>query len=115
MIKPTPNPPGTDPASPYEPDSNKLNEAAERALDYHFPSTADIKATPRTVSTLFTVDPAVTTETLMVYLVETLASVDVMVHQLEGGDRNALLGISNSVMLAEITANRVLDQIDPPE
>jgi hypothetical protein len=117
MVKPSPNPPDTDPASPYEsPDSKKLNEAAERALDYHFPSTADIKATPRTICTLFTVDPEATTETLMAYLVETLASVDVMVHQLvdhlEGGDRNALLGISNSVMLAEITANRVLDQIE---
>ena len=96
---------------------SELHQAAERALDYHFTSTADIKATPRTPSTLFTVDPALTTETLMVYLVETLASVDVMVHQLvdllDGGSRNALLGISNSVMLAEITANRVLDQIDP--
>jgi len=55
----------------------------------------------------------------MVFLVETLASVDVMVHQLvdhlDGGSRYALLGISNSVMVAEITANRVLDQIDPPE
>ena len=30
-------------------------------------------------------------------------------------DRNALLGISNSIMLAEVTANRVLEQIDPPE
>jgi hypothetical protein len=87
----------TDPTSSYEPDSNKLNEAAERALAFHFPLIADI----------------------MVYLVETLASVDVMVHQLvdhlDGGSRNALLGISNSVKLAEITANRVLDQIDPPE
>jgi hypothetical protein len=85
---------------------------------FHFPSTSDIKATPRTVSSLFTVDQQVDTETLVVYLVETLASVDVMVHQLvdhlDGGSRNALLGISNSVMLAEITANRVLDQIDPP-
>jgi hypothetical protein len=33
----------------------------------------------------------------------------------DGGSRNALLGISNSIMLAEITANRVLDQVDPPE
>ena len=118
MFKVTPNPPDTDPASPYESsDSKKLNEAAERALNFHFPTTADIKATPRTISTLFTVDPETTTETLVVYLVETLASVDVMVHQLvdhlEGGDRNALLGISNNVMLAEITANRVLDQIEP--
>ncbi|HCS43816.1 MAG TPA: hypothetical protein DIW52_13470 [Pseudomonas sp.] len=119
MFKVTPNPPDTDPVSPYELDPNKLNEAAERALNFHFPSTADIKATPRTPSTLFTVDPQATTETLMVYLVETLASVDVMVHQLvdhlEGESRYALLGISNSIMVAEITANRVLDQVDPPE
>ena len=118
MIKETPNPPETDDVSPYESaDSNKLNEAAERALDFHFPSNADIKAKPRTRSTLFSVDPKATAETLAVFLVETLASVDVMVHQLvdhlDGGSRNALLGISNSVMLAEITANRVLDQIDP--
>ena len=118
MFKVTPNPPDTDPVSPYEPVSKKLNDAAERVLNYHFPSSADIKATARTPSTLFTVDPKATNETLMVYLVETLASVDVMVHQLvdhlDGGSRNALLGISNCVMLAEITANRVLDQIDPP-
>jgi len=118
MFKPTPNPPDTDPASPYEPDSKKLNEAAERALNFHFPSTADIKATPRTPNNLFTVNSEATTESLVVYLVETLASVDLMVHQLvdhlDGGSRIALLGISNSVMLAEITANRVLDQIDPP-
>ncbi|WP_256672709.1 DUF6124 family protein [Pseudomonas sp. C1C7] len=99
MIKPSPNPPNTD--------SN---------LDT--PSTVDIKATPRTPSTLFIVNPETRTEDLMVYLVETLASVDVMVHHLvdhlDGGLRNALLGISNSVMLAEITANRVLDQLDPP-
>ena len=119
MFKQTPNPPETDTVSPNESaDSNKLNEAAERALEFHFPSIADIKATPRTPSTLFTVDPEATTETLVVYLVETLASVDVMVHHLvdhlDGGSRNALLGISNSIMLAEITANRVLDKIDAP-
>ncbi|WP_433740309.1 DUF6124 family protein [Pseudomonas putida] len=117
MFKVTPNPPDNDPTSPSEPASDNLNKTAERALDVPFPSTADIKATPRTPSTLFTVNPDTSTETLMVYLVETLASVDVMVHQLvdhlEGGDRHALLGISNSVMLAEITANRVLDQIVP--
>ncbi|MHC8350266.1 DUF6124 family protein [Pseudomonas sp. RT4P38] len=119
MFKVTPNPPDTDPVSPYEPDSNKLNEAAERALDYHFPSIADIKATARTRSTLFSVDPEATAETLAVFLVETLASVDVMVHELvdllDGCSRYSLLGISNSVMVAEITANRLLDLIDPPE
>jgi len=52
-------------------------------------------------------------------LVVTLASVDVMVHQLvdhlEGESRYALLGISNSIMVAEITANRVLDKVEPPK
>ena len=117
MFKATPNPPDTDPVSPYEPDSKKLHEAAERALDFHFPSSADIKATPRTSSKLFSVDPEATAETLAVFLVETLASVDVMVHQLvdhlEGESRYALLGISNSIMVAEITANRVLDRVEP--
>ena len=117
MFKVTPNPPDTDPVSPYEPDSKKLNEAAERALAFHFPSIADINATPRTPGTLFTVNPEATTETLVVYLVETLASVDVMVHQLvdhlEGESRYALLGISNSIMVAEITANGVLDKVEP--
>ena len=108
MIKPSPNPPDTDPTSPDE-----------TTLDLHLPSMADIKATPRTPCTLFSVDPEAKTETLMVYLVETLASVDVMVHQLvdhlEGESRYALLGISNSIMTAEITANRVLDKIDLPK
>jgi hypothetical protein len=40
MFKPTPNPPENDAVSPYAADPNKLNEAAERALDFHFPSTA---------------------------------------------------------------------------
>ncbi|WP_256730445.1 hypothetical protein [Pseudomonas sp. ANT_H12B] len=37
-----------------------------------------------------------------------------LVDHLDGGSRNALPGISNSMMLAEIIANRVLEQIDPP-
>jgi hypothetical protein len=119
MFKVTPNPPDSEPVTPYERDSTKLNEAAERDLDFRGPSIADIKATPRRPCTLFIVDPEVKTETLAVFLVETLASVDVMVHHLvdhlDGESRNALLGISNSIMFAEITANRVLDQIDPPE
>ncbi|KPN92633.1 DUF6124 family protein [Pseudomonas nunensis] len=106
MFKVTPNPPETDSTTPSD-------------LDERIPSFADIKATPRTPGSLFAVSPEATRETLMAYLVETLASVDVMVHNLidllDGSSRNALLGISNSVMLAEITANRVLDQIDPRE
>jgi hypothetical protein len=113
-----PQPAGNRSRFPIRTGSKKLNEAAEAALDFHF-SIADIKAMPRPPSKAFFVDPESDTESLVVYLVETLASVGVMVHQLvdhlEGESRYALLGISNSIMLAEITANRVLDQIDPPE
>ncbi|RON54815.1 DUF6124 family protein [Pseudomonas frederiksbergensis] len=109
MSEVTPDPPETDPTSPQQPESQPRD----------IPSFADIKATPRKPCTLFAVNPNASSETLMTYLVETLASVDVMVHNLvdllDGSSRNALLGISNSVMLAEITANRVLDQIDPRE
>ena len=47
MIKPTPNPPETDPTSPYESlDSNKLHEAADRALD-HYLSPNNLLPPPR--------------------------------------------------------------------
>lgn len=119
MKKHSPNPPDTGPASQHEADSTAPNEATDRPFNYHYPSIADIKAAPRTLSTLFAVDPEATPETLAVYLVETLASIDVAVHHLvdhlEGGSRYVLLGISNSIMLAEITANRLLDRIDPRE
>lgn len=119
MKKPSPNPPDTDPASLHESDSSASNETVEQTLDFRLPSIADIKATPRTASTLFRVDLEASTEDLVVYLVESLASIDVMDHQLvdqlEGRSRHALLGISTNVMLAEITANRVLDQIDVRE
>ncbi|WP_350600532.1 hypothetical protein [Pseudomonas sp. 65/3-MNA-CIBAN-0223] len=105
MIKHSPNPP-------------ESNTPAESEGTLDSPSLADIKCAPRTPCSLFSVDPGASTETLMTYLVETLASVDVMVHHLvdhlDGESRNALLGISNTIMLAEITANRVLDQIDTP-
>lgn len=114
-----PNPPDTDSSSLYESDARISDESAEHPFHVHFPSVADINATPRTPSTLFIVDPDTRSENLVVHLVETLASIDVMVHQLvdqlEGGSRHALLGISNNVMLAEITANRVLDLIDARE
>ncbi|MHC8317863.1 DUF6124 family protein [Pseudomonas sp. LB3P31] len=117
MKKPSPNPRDIDQASLHERDASASNHAAEQASCLHAPSIADIKATPRAPCTLFAVGPEATAEMLIVYLVETLASVDVMVHQLvdqlEGGSRHVLLGISNSIMLAEITANRMLDQIEP--
>ncbi|MVV49695.1 hypothetical protein EJA72_15830 [Pseudomonas sp. PB120] len=119
MIKPTPNPPDTDPTSPYDAlDSKKLNDAAERALDFHFPSAADINATPRTPGTMFIVNPDLDTETLLAHACESLASANVMTMDLadhmEGPSRNTLLGIAQVIMLGELAVNRALDRLDPP-
>jgi hypothetical protein len=79
MFKVTPNPPDTDPASPYENlDSKKRHEAAEHALDFHLNTPADIKATPHAPSTMFIVNPQLNTETLLAHACESLASPNVI-------------------------------------
>jgi hypothetical protein len=118
MFKVTPNPPDTDPASPCESlDSKKLNEAADRTLDFYLNPAAHIKATPRTPSTMFIVNPELDTETLLAHACESLASANVMTMDLadhmEGPSRNSLLGIAQIIMLGELAVNRALDNIDP--
>ncbi|KPU60000.1 hypothetical protein AN403_4340 [Pseudomonas fluorescens] len=106
MFKVTPNPPQTDPASPYE------------SLDHDLNPGPHIMATPRKPGTMFIVNPELNTETLLVHACETLASANVMatdlVDHLEGTSRNALLGIAQVIMLGELAVNRALDQLDPP-
>ena len=120
MFKATPNPPETDDLSPYASlDSKKLHEAADRALDHHLKLAAHIKATPRTPSTLFIVNPELDTETLLAHACESLASANVMTMDLadhmDGPSRHSLLGIAQVIMLGELAVNRALDQLDPPE
>lgn len=117
MFKPTPNPPETDTVSPYDsPNSKKLHEAADRALDYHLNPP---KAPPPThqPSAMFTIVPDINTETLLAHACESLASASVMASDLagfvEGPQRNALLGIAQIIMLGELAVNRALDNLDP--
>jgi hypothetical protein len=90
MIKPTPNPPDTDPAA----------------------------ACSRQPSTMFAIVPDVNTETLLAHACESLASASVMASDLagflDGPQRNALLGIAQIIMLGELAVNRALDNLDPP-
>jgi hypothetical protein len=55
-------------------------------------------ATPHKPSTLFTINPDIDTETLLAHACESLASANVMAHDLagflEGTHRNTLLGIA---------------------
>ncbi|AKV09914.1 MULTISPECIES: DUF6124 family protein [Pseudomonas] len=114
MPKVTPNPPETDPASPKE----NLDSPTAPTPDFQ-PSIADIKPTPRTLSTMFIVNPEFDIETLLGYACESLASAEVMANDLAdhmtGSSRNSLLGISQVIMLAELTVNRALDHLDPIE
>ena len=120
MFKITPNPPETDDVSPYEStDSKKLNNAADRAIDYYHYYLKPVipKDTPRKPSTIYSVGSDTDNETLLVNACETLASASVMLSdfagQLNGTQRHTLLGIQNSVMLGELAVNRMLDNVDP--
>ncbi len=118
MFKITPNPPETDDVSPYEtPDSKKLNEAADRALDFYLKPVIP-KDTPRRPSTIYIIAPDIDQETLLANACESLASASVMLSDfaglLEGPQRNTVLGIQQSVMLGELAVNRMLDNFVPP-
>ncbi|WP_223487355.1 DUF6124 family protein [Pseudomonas sp. A-RE-19] len=125
MFKVTPNPPDTDspdtdPASPYESlDSKKLNEAAERALDFYLNPAAIMNNTPRKPSTLYMVAPDVDQEALLVQTCENLASASVMASDIaamvEGPHRNTLLALQQVIMLGELAVNRMLDNFVPPK
>jgi hypothetical protein len=112
MFKVTPNPPDTDPTTPSEiSDSNPPHESHDR-----IPSAADIRATPRKLCTMFTVNPDLDDETLLAHACESLASANVMAMDLadrmEGSCRNTLLGIAQVITLGELAVNRVLDRVE---
>jgi hypothetical protein len=119
MFKVTPNPPAPDPASPYESDSKKLNEAAERALDFYLNPAALMNNTPRKPSTIFMIAPDIDHETLLVQTCENLASASVMAGDVaalvEGPHRHTLLALQQVIMLGELAANRMLDNFVPPK
>ncbi|MHC8353707.1 DUF6124 family protein [Pseudomonas sp. LB3P81] len=115
MPKVTPNPPDTDPTSSSANfDPEKPEETSDR-----IPSYADIRATPRRLTTMYVIDPHINTEDLLGNACESLASAHVMTMDLadrtEGSSRNTLLGIAQVIMLGELTVNRALDRLDPIE
>ncbi|AWA39400.1 hypothetical protein DBV33_12665 [Pseudomonas fluorescens] len=123
MIKPSPNPPVTapasitDPTSPYEcPDSKRFNEAANRALG---PISAHMMAAPYYPNRLYQTNPASNNESLLADACETLGSANVMLNNLvdalQGPHRKTAQGIAQIVMLAELAVNKVLDNIVPTE
>ncbi|MEN2395792.1 DUF6124 family protein [Pseudomonas halotolerans] len=107
---------------PYnDPDPEKLQEAADRSLDYHLGAHPDPKPKPKpkpkTSTQVFTVIDTLDTECLLANLSETLASASAMVNDLafdlEGSRRHVALGVAQMIDLSELLANRALDIVDP--
>ena len=120
MFKPTPNPPEADDTSPYESlDSKKLHEAAERALNHYLNPAALKSPAVRKPSTMFLVAPDIKDEELLAHTCESLAQASVMASDfagyLEGPHRHTAMAIQQIVMLAELTVNRMLDNIALPK
>ena len=120
MIKETPNPPKTDDVSPYESlDSKKLNDAAERALDHYLNPAALKSPAIRKPSTMFVIAPDIKDEDLLAHTCESLAQASVMASDfadhLEGPYRHKAMAIQQIVMLAELAANRMLDNVAVPK
>ncbi|HWT69238.1 MAG TPA: DUF6124 family protein [Pseudomonas sp.] len=118
MFKVTPNPPDTDPASPYESiDSKTLHEAAERALDHHFPSSA--KKPPKRNGQLFSVCPDINTEALLANASEDLLSISAIAADLaddvDGSRRSVALALSRMADGVHLLVERALDHLDEPE
>ncbi|PTT27348.1 DUF6124 family protein [Pseudomonas sp. HMWF021] len=122
MFKVTPNPPEADASpdqdstSPYsDPNSRKLHEAAERALDHYLKPPSP---QPRKPSHMFVVAPDMDNEELLAHACESMASASIMLSDFAGlldtPYRNTLLGIQQVVMLGELAVNRALDNLDPP-
>ncbi|MBC3273207.1 hypothetical protein HU765_25030 [Pseudomonas sp. SWRI81] len=119
MSKPTPNPPETESTSPYQsPESRKLHEAAERALDHYLkpPASPDKSHKP---STMFQVTPDQDNESLLAHACESLASASVMASDIaayvDSPQRHTILAIQQVIMLAELAVNRVLDNYEIPQ
>ncbi|MFJ2682200.1 DUF6124 family protein [Pseudomonas sp. NPDC087342] len=103
MIKDTPNPPGSNDQTDGDPTSEPRD-----------PAMSERRRNP-----LFTTVPNAKDETLLVHASETLASASVMASELafilSGPKRNLALGIEQMIALAELSVNRVLDNVDPQE
>jgi len=117
MRKLTPDPPNNSNASePENPRSETLEQAPYCDCDEQHTCVANIRATPRTPSTMYTVNPDIDVQTLLGCVSESLASASVITMDVAdretGTSRNSLLGVHQILMVAELSVNRALDQLD---
>nr|WP_150648567.1 DUF6124 family protein [Pseudomonas fluorescens] len=112
-----PNPPESDPASPYQSlNSKKLHEAAERALDHYLLPPGQIMASTNEPERMYFANPRYDTESLLANASETLGSASEMLNNfaaaLDPAHRKTALGIAQVVMLGEWAVNQALDNVE---
>ncbi|MEB0225030.1 DUF6124 family protein [Pseudomonas sp. 10S4] len=100
--------------------SKKLHDALIHAIEQYLTSRpSKPPLADRRRRSFFLTDPSVDKESLLAHCCETLASANVMASELAfsltGPQCNLMLGIQQMISLAEVSANRVLDQVDPQE
>ncbi|WHS60585.1 DUF6124 family protein [Pseudomonas sp. G2-4] len=118
MFKVTPNPPG-DPGNLSDKSSKtkKLDEAAERALDYYLnPKPADETSGKTQTAQLFMVAPDIDTETLLANASEDLLSISAIAADLaddvEGSRRSVILAISRMADGVHLLVERAMDRLE---
>ena len=107
-------------STPSPPESETATQSTSKTGDHHHnPQPLKIAIPPHKPSTMFVIAPGINTETLLAHACESLASASVMASDfagfLEGSQRNTMLGIQQVIMLAELTVNRALDNVDPQD
>ena len=102
MFKATPNPPETDPVSPYSTlDSRKLHAAADKALDHYLkPDISHLRSSQDRAMKMFTVVPDANAEALTIQTYETFSTVSILLldlaESLDDKPRHCLLYTSPS-------------------
>ena len=117
MAKITPNPPTDDEhvSRAQSARNNKLDDAANRALDFYLKPTSKEETSDKP-NTIFRVAPDVDSECLLASLSENLASANAMISDLafdlDGSRRRVAMGILQVIEVSELLANRVLDIVE---
>ncbi|MFQ6559916.1 DUF6124 family protein [Pseudomonas sp. Lb2C1-1] len=120
MFKVTPNPPeNSGNNSSKSSKSKKLDEAAERALDYYLnpkPKPTDEASGKTQTAQLFMVSPDIDTETLLANASEDLLSISAIAADLaddvDGSRRSVILAISRMADGVHLLVERAMDRLE---
>jgi hypothetical protein len=105
------------PSSEAPPSPSVPQIPPESKIDPHLKPSILKSNSPHNPSAMFLIAPGISTETLLAYACESLASASVMATDFAtfvgGLQRSMLLGIQQVIILADMAVNCALDNLDP--